>query len=99
MRRVSAFVYPTIVYRLMKRRRPDSPLSHLSPRERLTVKRIWARSRSALAGGTSYAAPIMITDPNVPLDEITPDLAAGYEPETIMVGQPSPTGNVVTPHG
>jgi hypothetical protein len=40
----------------------------------------------------------MITHPNAPPNEITPDLA-GYEPETIMIGQPSPTGNVVTPHG
>jgi DNA-binding NarL/FixJ family response regulator len=48
MRRVTegeCVVDPTIVYRLMKRRRPDSPLSHLTPRER-EILALMAEGRS-----------------------------------------------------
>jgi DNA-binding NarL/FixJ family response regulator len=54
MRRVAegeCVVDPTIVYRLMSRRRPDSPLSHLTPREREILGLMAeGRSNAGIAG-------------------------------------------------
>jgi DNA-binding NarL/FixJ family response regulator len=54
MRRViegECVIDPTIVYRLMDRRRPDSPLSHLTPRERqILAVMAEGRSNAGIAG-------------------------------------------------